>query len=156
MFSPVSPDAPPRGCLRLLRQIEDELIPDRYVRRGLASWYGDAFDGKPTASGEPFDSTQVTTAPYGATKRPRLVARIAEAGSVAGRGCSPSPQDMPDALHVLVLPVAGWVNRPPDNQIAYLREEQRGLRAWRLGWARRVPVVGRGGTQRWHPTQCAH
>ena len=24
--------------------------PDRYVRRGLASWYGDAFDGKPTAS----------------------------------------------------------------------------------------------------------
>ena len=94
--------------------------------------------------------------PYGATKWPKLVARIAEAGSVAGRGCSPSPQDMPDALHVLVLPVAGWVNRPPDNQIAYLREEQRGLRAWRLGWARRVPVVGRGGTQRWRPTQCAH
>ena len=96
------------------------------------------------------------TTAYGATKRPRLVARIAEAWSVAGRGCSPSPQDMPDAQHVLVLPVAGWVNRPPDNQIAYLREEQRGLRAWRLGWARRVPVVGRGGTQRWHPTQCAH
>ena len=93
---------------------------------------------------------------YGATKWPRLVARIAEAGSVAGRGCSPSPQDMPDAQHVLVLPVAGWVNRPPDNQIAYLREEQRGLLAWRLGWARRVPVVGRGGTQRWRPTQCAH
>ena len=42
----------------------DELIPDRYVRRGLASWYGDAFDGKPTASGEPFDSTQFTTAHY--------------------------------------------------------------------------------------------
>ena len=38
--------------------------PDRYVRRGLASWYGDAFDGKPTASGEPFDSTQFTTAHY--------------------------------------------------------------------------------------------
>ena len=36
--------------------------PDRYVRRGLASWYGDAFDGKPTASGEPFDSNQFTTA----------------------------------------------------------------------------------------------
>ena len=30
--------------------------PDRYVRCGLASRYGDAFDGKPTASGEPFDS----------------------------------------------------------------------------------------------------
>ena len=79
MFSPVSPDGPParayavvrrtrrRGGavrLRLLRQRGDELIPDRYVRRGLASWYGDAFDGKPTASGEPFDSTQVTTAHY--------------------------------------------------------------------------------------------
>ena len=36
---------------------------------------------------------------------------------------------MPDALHVLVLTVAGWVNRPPEDQIAYLREEQRGLRA---------------------------
>ena len=38
--------------------------PDRYVRRGLASWYGNAFDGKPTASGEPFDSNQFTTAHY--------------------------------------------------------------------------------------------
>ena len=38
--------------------------PDRYVRRGLASWYGEAFDGKPTASGEPFDSNQFTTAHY--------------------------------------------------------------------------------------------
>ena len=54
----------PAGRLRLLRQRGDELIPDRYVRRGLASWYGDAFDGKPTARGEPFDSTQFTTAHY--------------------------------------------------------------------------------------------
>ena len=30
------------------------------------------------------------TFPYGATTRPRLVERIAEARSVAGRGCSPS------------------------------------------------------------------
>ena len=66
---------------------------------------------------------------YGATTRPRLVERIAEAGSVTGRGCSPSPQDRPDALHVLVLTVAGWVNRPPEDQLAYLREEQRSLRA---------------------------
>ena len=54
----------PAGRRRLLRQRGDELIPDRYVRRGLASWYGDAFDGKPTASGEPFDSSQFTTAHY--------------------------------------------------------------------------------------------
>ena len=66
---------------------------------------------------------------YGATKWPRLVERIAEAGSVAGRGCSTSSQDMPDALHILVLTIAGWVNRPPEDQIAYLREEQWGLRA---------------------------
>ena len=85
---------------------------------------------------------------YGATKRPRLVERIAEAGSVAGRGCSTSPQDMPDALQVLVLTVAGRVNRPPEDQLAYLREEQRGLLAWRLGRARRVPVVGRVGSPR--------
>ena len=42
---------------------------------------------------------------------------------------SVSGQDMPDALHFLVLTVAGWVNRPQDDQIAYLREEHRGLRA---------------------------
>ena len=36
-----------------------------------------------------------------------------------------SPQDMPDALHFLVLTIAGWVNRPQDDQIAYLREERR-------------------------------
>ena len=47
--------------------------PDRYVRRGLASWYGDAFDGKPTASGEPFDSNQFTTAHYDLALRDRRV-----------------------------------------------------------------------------------
>ena len=38
--------------------------PGRYVRRGLASWYGEAFDGKPTASGETFDSNQFTAGHY--------------------------------------------------------------------------------------------
>ena len=38
------------------RPVVPASTPDCYVRRGLASWYGDAFDGKPTASGEPFDS----------------------------------------------------------------------------------------------------
>ena len=59
--------------------------------------------------------------PYGATNRPRLVERIAEAGSVAGRGCSTSPQDMPDALQVLVLTVAGRVNRPPEDSACVSR-----------------------------------
>ena len=92
-----------------------------------------------------------STTSYGATKRPRLVARIAEAGSVAGRGCSTSPRDMPDALHFLVLTVAGWANRPQEDQIASLREELTGppgRLAWRLGRTRRVPVVGRVGPPR--------
>jgi rare lipoprotein A len=29
---------------------------------GTASWYGEAFDGKPTASGEPYDMHQLTAA----------------------------------------------------------------------------------------------
>ena len=44
-----------------VRPVVPASTPDRYVRRGLASWYGDAFDGKPTASGEPFDSNSGLT-----------------------------------------------------------------------------------------------
>ena len=33
---------------------------DGYVERGIASWYGEELEGRPTASGEPFD-------PYGMT-----------------------------------------------------------------------------------------
>ena len=50
--------------------------------------------------------------PYGATKRPRRVERIAEAGSVTGRGCLTSPQDMPAALHLLVSH-RRWLGEPP-------------------------------------------
>ena len=32
------------------------------VERGLASWYGKRFQGRPTASGEPFDAAQMTAA----------------------------------------------------------------------------------------------
>ena len=53
-------------------------------------------------------------------------------------------------LHFLVLTVAGWVNHPQDDQIAYLREEHRGLLTWRLGLARRVSVFGRVGPPRCH------
>ena len=57
---------------------------------------------------------------------------------------------MPDTLHFLVLTVAGWVNRPQDDQIAYLREEPPGLLAWRLGRARCVSVFGRVGPPSCH------
>src|SRR4029078_12668998 len=33
-----------------------------YDETGTASWYGEAFDGKPTANGETFDLTQVSAA----------------------------------------------------------------------------------------------
>ncbi len=41
----------------------------RFVQTGMAAWYGVQFDGKPTASGEPFDSSKMTgahpTLPFG-------------------------------------------------------------------------------------------
>src|SRR3982750_1529980 len=33
-----------------------------YDQTGLASWYGEAFNGRPTANGEVFDLTQVSAA----------------------------------------------------------------------------------------------
>jgi rare lipoprotein A len=33
-----------------------------YTARGMASYYGDELAGRPTASGEPFDPTQLTAA----------------------------------------------------------------------------------------------
>ena len=33
-----------------------------YDQTGIASWYGDAFQGHPTASGEPFDMNAVSAA----------------------------------------------------------------------------------------------
>ena len=33
-----------------------------YDERGLASWYGEQFQGRPTSSGEPFDMYQLTAA----------------------------------------------------------------------------------------------
>ena len=40
--------------------------PSRYIRRGLASWYGhgDGYDGRRTASGERFDKNKLTAAHY--------------------------------------------------------------------------------------------
>ena len=63
------------------------------------------------------------TPPYGATKRPRLANRRNKVGA---SGCSPSSlRGMPDALRVLILTAAGWVNRHQEDVIDYLREENR-------------------------------
>ena len=65
-------------------------------------------DGRPPAAAT--QEGPLTMTPH--TKQPRLVERIAEAGSVAGRGCSTSPQDRPDALHFLVTHCR-WLGEPP-------------------------------------------
>lgn len=35
---------------------------NRYIESGTASWYGERFQGRPTASGEPFDASALTAA----------------------------------------------------------------------------------------------
>lgn len=44
---------------------------DHFRQEGIASWYGTEFDGRPTASGEPFNSKELTAAhptlPFGTT-----------------------------------------------------------------------------------------
>lgn len=54
-------------CLALfpLAQARAEQSPANatdFLEEGLASWYGDEFAGRPTASGEPFDPTAMTAA----------------------------------------------------------------------------------------------
>ena len=50
---------------------------NRHEVQGLASWYGERFQGRPTASGEPFDMYAYTAAhktlPFGTTVRVRDV-----------------------------------------------------------------------------------
>lgn len=70
---------------------------DRHEVRGLASWYGERFQGRPTASGEAFDMYGHTAAhktlPFGTVVRVRdvetrktVVVRINDRGPfVAGR-----------------------------------------------------------------------
>jgi rare lipoprotein A len=61
------------------------------VERGLASWYGKRFQGRPTASGERFDASEMTAAhrtlPFGTmvevrsvTSRKTVVVRINDRG----------------------------------------------------------------------------
>jgi rare lipoprotein A len=50
------------ACL-LVITAEARAEEDRaYVERGQASWYGDDFQGRPTASGDPFDQNRLTAA----------------------------------------------------------------------------------------------
>ena len=40
----------------------EELSRERAIQTGPASWYGPGFHGRPTASGEPFNTNQLTAA----------------------------------------------------------------------------------------------
>ena len=65
----------PAARLRRLRQRGDELIPDRYVRRGLASWYGAHSTGsRPLAASR-------STAP--SSPRPTTICRSIRASACA-------------------------------------------------------------------------
>ena len=50
---------------------------NKVIARGMASWYGDGFEGKPTASGEPFDPKAFTcahaTLPFGTWLRVTVI-----------------------------------------------------------------------------------
>jgi len=86
--SPAEPIQPPRPT---------DAVPPVTYEEGVASWYGRAFDGRPTASGEIFDSSALTAAhprlPFGTLVRvinvktgDEVVVRINDRGpNVGGR-----------------------------------------------------------------------
>jgi rare lipoprotein A len=62
--APVRADHPvlPPSASRAQVQKPKQLKPARAFDVGTASWYGEAFDGKTTASGEPYDMYELTAA----------------------------------------------------------------------------------------------
>ena len=50
------------GDSAILRFAPGACAADQYDETGVASWYGEEFQGRPTASGEPFDMTELTAA----------------------------------------------------------------------------------------------
>jgi rare lipoprotein A len=53
--------AVPRALQAMPAEAE-ELSRERAIQTGPASWYGPGFHGRPTASGEPFNTNQLTAA----------------------------------------------------------------------------------------------
>jgi rare lipoprotein A len=56
------PAVPTPAAERARARYVAEVVPVGPTLRGSASWYGPGFDGRPTASGERYDSTQLTAA----------------------------------------------------------------------------------------------
>lgn len=90
------PAPPPRPSAAAVTEAAPAAAPARLGHRGQASWYGSAFQGSPTASGEPFDMHALTAAhrtlPLGSYARVRnldngktVVVRINDRGPHARR-----------------------------------------------------------------------
>jgi peptidoglycan lytic transglycosylase len=65
--APIQPDNPPmaQATINASQRFTEKLRAPRSPRPyaiGQASWYGKDFDGKPTASGEPYDMYELTAA----------------------------------------------------------------------------------------------
>ena len=52
----------PTSSVQATTEIRKQAIRPKPYQIGTASWYGDNFDGKPTASGEPYDMYDMTAA----------------------------------------------------------------------------------------------
>jgi rare lipoprotein A len=50
------------GCATTTKKSRASSPGQPFVQRGTASWYGEAYRGKPTASGEPFNPDALTAA----------------------------------------------------------------------------------------------
>jgi rare lipoprotein A len=88
--------AEPRA-LQAMSAAAEELSRARAIQTGPASWYGPGFHGRPTASGEPFNTNQLTAAhrtlPFGTRikvvhqqTRRSVVVRINDRGSGEAAG----------------------------------------------------------------------
>ena len=52
----------PVSSVRQISQVRQQVGKTKPYQIGTASWYGENFDGKPTASGEPYDMYDMTAA----------------------------------------------------------------------------------------------
>lgn len=74
------------ACAQVPERPADTVTKGAYQEVGMASWYGASFQGRPTASGEPFDMNALTAAhpslPFGTRVR---VTNLANGRSVVLR-----------------------------------------------------------------------
>ena len=54
--------AAPLSSSRMSPEVRPQAVKTKPYQVGTASWYGEIFDGKPTASGEPYDMYDMTAA----------------------------------------------------------------------------------------------